>query len=163
MKKTILLIGIILCIAVIGSVLAIGVYDATDIEGSVTTDTYLYLGLNATEGTGVTLEVGKQTIVPISLSVDSNAVDNWGSATLTITPKANNDKSIKKVTIGLYSDDKGMNAIENANTDANGVITLTGITKNRIVYVRLFLAADATQDDVNGTGGTLTCSFKVAA
>lgn len=33
MKKLIILISIILCLAVIGSVLAIAVYDATPIEG----------------------------------------------------------------------------------------------------------------------------------
>lgn len=159
MKKTILLIGIILCIAVIGSVLAVAVYDADDITGSVSTDTYLYLTMNSTEGQSVTLQTGVPTILPIVLGVDSND-SSWGSGKLTITPAAAADKSIAKVTIGIYSDETASTAItENATTDGNGVITLTGITEGQTVYVKLLLAADATQTEVTNTQGTLTCSF----
>ncbi len=158
MKKTILLIGIILCIAVIGSVLAVAVYDANDIEGSISTDTYLYLGLNSSAGTGVILSAGVPKIVPIVLSVDTNA-ENWGSGTLTITPAAQSEKNIEKVTIGIYSDAAGNTALTDNVSIDKGVITVTGISEGTTVYVKLLLAEDATQDEVKATGGTLTCSF----
>lgn len=164
MKKTILLIGIILCIAVIGSVLAVAVYDANDITGSVSIDTYLYLTMNSTKGQSVTLQAGVPTILPIVLGVDSND-SSWGSGKLTITPAALTDKSIDKVTIGVYSDATGSTAItDDITKDDNGVITLSNITEGKTVYVVLTLAADATQDEVGNTQGTLTCSFvRVAA
>lgn len=159
MKKTILLIGIILCVAVIGSVLAIAVYDANDISGSVSTDTYLYLTMNSEKGKSVTLKTGVPTILPIVLGVDSNDT-NWGSGKLTITPVAIADKSIAKVSIGIYSDATASTAItKNVTTNDSGVITLTGITAGKTVYVKLLLAADATQTEVSNTQGTLSCSF----
>lgn len=162
MKKLIVLICMVLCVAVIGSVLAIAVYDAPDVNGSIGTDTYLYLTMNSTRGTGVTLTQGVPQVLPIVLGVDTNE-SAWGSATLTIVAAANADKSIAKVSIGLYSDREGTTAITENVTTADGTITMTGITAGQTVYVKLLLAADATAAEVNATSGTLTCTFAQAA
>lgn len=158
MKKVILLIGVILCVAVIGSVLAVAVYDANDIEGSISTDTYLYLSLDSSASSGVTLEKGVQKIVPIVMSIDQNDA-NWGTATLTITPSAVSGKSIEKVTIGIYSDETCKTVLAGANVDDNGVITYAGVTTGKTVYVSLLLAEDASEEEVTNTSGNLTCSF----
>lgn len=134
-------------------------------SGGVTTDTYLYLSLSSPEATkSVSLQKGVPAIIPISVGVDTNA-NSWGSCTLTITPTASSDKSIDKVSIGIYSDASCSTAItgDNVNISESNVITLTGITASETVYVKLLLDDNATLEEVNKTDGKLTCSFvKVA-
>lgn len=161
MKKLIILISIILCLAVIGSVLAIDVYDATPIEGGVNTDTYLYLSLNSERGTGITLNKNNATLIPIVLGVDTNETDWSGSATLTITPQAvGNEKTIEHVTIGYYSD-SGCTKTVGSVSDA-GVFTYSGITSGTTVYVKIEYVENVTAAQVNATQGKLVCTFNVA-
>lgn len=166
MKKLIVLICMVLCIAVIGSVLAIAVYDAPAInDGSIATDTYLYLTMNSSRGKAITLTKGVAQVLPIVLGVESNQTDDWGTATLTIDARANGEgKNIDNVTITLCSDREGNTPIEGANVNVSGkTITMTGITAGQTVYVKLLLSADATEQQVNATNGILTCTFAKAA
>ena len=163
MKKLIVLICMVLCVAVIGSVLAIAVYDAPEKNGSIGTDTYLYLTMNSSRGTAITLTKGVAQVLPIVLGVESNQTD-WGTATLTIDARANGElKNIENVTITLCSDREGNTPITtNVNTSGKK-ITMTGITAGQTVYVKLLLDADATEEEVNATNGILTCTFAKAA
>ena len=163
MKKLIVLICMVLRVAVIGSVLAIAVYDAPPIDdGSIGTDTYLYLTMNSSRGTAITLTKGVAQVLPIVLGVESNQTD-WGTATLTIDAKANGvDKNIENVTITLCSDREGNTPIEGVAVSGK-TITMTGITAGQTVYVKLLLSADATEQQVNATNGILTCTFAKAA
>ena len=163
MKKLIVLICMVLRVAVIGSVLAIAVYDAPPIDdGSIGTDTYLYLTMNSSRGTAITLTKGVAQVLPIVLGVESNQTD-WGTATLTIDARANGDgKNIDNVTITLCSDQEGNTPIEGVAVSGK-TITMTGITAGQTVYVKLLLSADATEQQVNATNGILTCTFAKAA
>lgn len=168
MKKLIVLICMVLCIAVIGSVLAIAVYDAPAInDGSIATDTYLYLTMNSSRGKAITLTKGVAQVLPIVLGVESNQTDaegtaNWGTATLTIAATASEGKSIENVTITLCSDREGNTPIEGVAVSGK-TITMTGITAGQTVYVKLLLSAEATEAQVNATNGILTCTFAKAA
>ena len=169
MKKLIVLICMVLCVAVIGSVLVIAVYDAPPIDdGSIGTDTYLYLTMNSSRGKAITLTKGVAQVLPIVLGVESNQTDaegtpNWGTATLTIDARANGDgKNIDNVTITLCSDQEGNTPIEGVAVSGK-TITMTGITAGQTVYVKLLLSADATEQQVNATNGILTCTFAKAA
>lgn len=160
MKKLIILISIILCLAVIGSVLAIAVYDATPIGGGVNTDTYLYLSLNSERGTGVTLNKNNATLIPIVLGIDTNEESWTGSATLTIKPEAVEEgKTIEHVTIGYYSDLDCTKAVGSVS-DA-GVFTYS-VSKGTTVYVKIEYEANVTAAQVNATNGKLVCTFNVA-
>ncbi len=160
MKKLIILISIILCLAVIGSVLAIAVYDAAPIEGGVNTDTYLYLSLNSTRGTGITLNKNNATLIPIVLGIDTNETEWSGSATLTITPQAVGDnKNIDNVTIGYYADSGCTKAVGSVS---DGVFTYTKIKEGTTVYVKIEYKENVTADQVNATNGKLVCTFNVA-
>lgn len=169
MKKLIVLICMVLCVAVIGSVLAIAVYDAPEQNGSIGTDTYLYLTMNSSRGTAITLTKGVAQVLPIVLGVESNQTNaegtpDWGTATLTIDAKASEGKSIENVTITLCSDQEGNTEIKGSNVAVSGkTITMTGITAGQTVYVKLLLSAEATEEQVNATNGTLTCTFAKAA
>lgn len=159
MKKLILMISIILCIAVIGSVLAIAVYDAADIEGGVNTDTYLYLSLNSTRGTGVTLNKNTATLIPIVLGVDTNDSDWSGSATLTITPQAvGENKNIENVDISYYSDSECTTTVGSVS---DGVFTYS-VTAGTTIYVRIAYKENVTAAQINATNGKLVCTFNVA-
>ena len=162
MKKLIVLICMVLCVAVIGSVLAIAVYDAPEKNGSIGTDTYLYLTMNSSRGKAITLTKGVAQVLPIVLGVESNQTD-WGTATLTIDARANGDgKNIENVTITLCSDREGNTPIEGVAVSGK-TITMTGITAGQTVYVKLLLSADATEQQVNATNCILTCTFAKAA
>lgn len=169
MKKLIVLICMVLCVAVIGSVLAIAVYDAPEKNGSIGTDTYLYLTMNSSRGTAITLTKGVAQVLPIVLGVESNqtgaeGTPDWGTATLTIDARANGEgKNIENVTITLCSDREGNTPIESNVNISGKTITMTGITAGQTVYVKLLLSADATEEEVNATNGILTCTFAKAA
>lgn len=159
MKKLIILISIILCLAVIGSVLAIAVYDATPIEGGVNTDTYLYLSLNSERGTGVTLNKNNATLIPIVLGIDTNKESWTGSATLTIKPEAVGEgKTIEHVTIGYYSD---LDCTKAVGSVSEGVFTYS-VSEGTTVYVKIEYVENVTAAQVNATNGKLVCSFNVA-
>ncbi len=165
MKKLILIIGIVLCIAVIGSVFAIAVYDAQPSTGTIGADTYVYLTLeNPTGTTGCQLERGIPVIIPIVLGIEKND-DAWGTATLTVTPTAVGEgKNIDNVEITMWSNSTCTTAVEGLATDeSTGAMTLTGITAGKTVYVRLVLDAAATQDQVTNTNGNLNVKLERVA
>lgn len=162
MKKLVLIIGIVLCIAIIGSVFAIAVYDARDIEGTVGTDTYLYLTLDTTASTGVQLEKGVPTIIPIVLGIDTNETGSWGSATMTVKATEQEGKKIDKVEITLWANSSCTQAIDGLSAGTNEW-TLTGITTGRTIYVKLVLSDDATEADIKEAGGNLNVKLVKAA
>lgn len=163
MKKLVLIIGIILCIAVIGSVFAVAVYDAQDATGSLGADTYVYLTLeNPTGTTGCQLEKGIPVIIPIVVGIEQNDAD-WGTATLTVTPSAQAEKSIENVEITMWSNEACTTSVEGLATADNGVMTLTGITEGTTVYVRLVLDNDATQEQVKAAAGVLNIKLEHVA
>lgn len=147
MKKLVLIIGIILCIAVIGSVFAVAVYDAQDATGSIGADEYVYLTLNSSGTTGCNLVKGVPTIIPIVMGIESTA-ESWGTAKLTVSATANEGKSIDNVEITLWEDLTCTQAIEG--------LTVEGITESGTVYVKLQLVGeDLSEEDVNNAGGVL--------
>lgn len=167
MKKLILMISIILCIAVIGSVLAIAVYGAGDITGTVTADDYIYLSLGAeNDNKQFTLIKGQDCVIPIVLSVDRPSdSSNKGKLTITAAPKAVTDNvtyTLDYVDIALYDGKDKATAEKKADLTSNQLV-LDNVSESKTVYVIISFKADVTEKQVEVTAGSLSCDFKVSA
>ncbi len=167
MKKLILMIGIILCIAVIGSVLAIAVYDAGDITGTVTADDYIYLSLGAENDIKqFTLIKGQDCVIPIVLSVDRPLdSSNEGKLTITAAAKAATDDityTLENITIALYDGKDKATATKLAGLESNQLV-LDNVSESKTVYVIISFKDNVTEKEIEVTAGSLSCDFKVSA
>lgn len=162
MKKLIVLICMVLCVAVIGSVLAIAVYDATAVTDTIGTDGHIYLSINTEDNVeNFTLEKGIPTVVAITFGVGKNSSE-WGSTVagkLTINVEKNGDKVLDNIEYGFYSDSNATQPMTDETTEKNTFVKSNITAETTTVYVRLFLKADATQTEVTAAGGKLVCSF----
>lgn len=162
MKKLVLIIGIVLCIAVIGSVFALAIYDASPAEGTIGADTSVYLTLKNNETTtGFTLEKGVPTVIGLTISIEQND-SSWGTATLTVVAKAQDGMDISKVTITMWANQACTTPLDTNNT-VDGTWTKTGITASQLAYIKIEIAEDATQQDIGKIGGQLTLTLKRVA
>lgn len=159
MKKIMLIVGMILCVAVIGSVFAVAVMNAQS-AATFSADGYIYLGFDGTSSNGIVLSSGVVTPFTVVLTVDSN-VANTGTLTITFADGA--DKNLDDVSFGVYSDSNCMTALTTNVTTEDKVITITGISgESTTIYVGVMLKANADADEINDCGGTMTLHFAPA-
>lgn len=165
MKKIMLIVGMILCVAVIGSVFAVAVYDAQQATATVTADTYIELGWDGTADTNLVLEPGITQIYTVNLTVDKSASVTDTSTFRVVCANTSETVTLGQVSVVVCEDNLGVDAVDgdsdNVTVSGNNT-TITGITQNTTYYIAVTLAANATEEQVTNCGGTMTLSFNVA-
>ncbi len=178
MKKILLIVAIVVCVAVAGTALALTTYnDATPLGGTLTADTYLSLSLDDCSTTALALEVGEYSdAYTIDYDIAKSA-SVTPSATLTIAlADAGAGHDLDDVTIALFTNSNfstplklGTNATTGAIDQENGTaatltgagtITITGLNASGVIYARFYVDGNADADDV---GGTMTLNLVSAA
>ena len=164
MKKILLIVGMILCVAVIGSVFAVAVFSANDATATITAEPYITLGWDGTAEASFVLEPGVKQIYTVNLTVDKST--NGGTATFSVVCEddTTNSKDLENVTITVCSDALGTTAVTGANVTTNDNDTsISGLSANATYYIAIVLDAGADADDIADCGGTMTLSFRADA
>ena len=167
MKKTLMIIAIVLCVAVAGAALAVTKNNATTVTGTLQADSYFGLDFgNNTVSADISLAYGAPQNFVIECDVTkSRSVDS--TATLTITLADGVNTNLDEVNVKVYSDSARQNLVANGSLTGAGTITITGITipnenNDRIVsdtviyYATASLVTDVDADDIDEVGGTMT-------
>lgn len=168
MKKLILVIAMVLCIAVISGVFALAVFNADPIVGTITTDDYLFLEMNSEFSANLELLKGTPTVKAINIRVRSIEKTD---AYLKISTVSKENKNLSNVSFELYSSSDCANILKDESGSdcklvGDGTITYvipqntdTSIT----VYLKILLDDNITESEFDMTGGKLTLSLSEKA
>lgn len=167
MKKILLILAIVVCVAVAGSALAVAYNSASPITGTVAADSAFILSLDQCVQTPVTLEPGTPEVYTIQCDVSKSAsVLATQTATLTITlSDAGGDdpaQDLDDVTVALFSDINCTQAIAGKTQTGAGTISVTGINATTTIYARISCPNNLSEADINAVGGNMTITFTVA-
>lgn len=170
MKKILLIVAVVLCLAVAGTALAVKYNDAQSKSGTVVADTCLELSLGDTaDNVNFALEKGIPQIYTIICNVArSSAAAGDGELVITVTESAAN--SLGDVDITLCSDANGQNALTGANVsttgtkdDAERTFTVTGLAPGTYTYyLSIGVPLNISDDNLAAVSGTIDVSLDVA-
>jgi hypothetical protein len=163
MKKILLIVAVVLCVAVAGAAIAVTYNDATTINGTLTADSYLELSLDNCSTTAINLVEGEPTkyTIQCDLTKSENGLGD-GTCTLTITLANGVSTDLDDVTIAIYTDPNCTIAVEGATRKGEGAVTVTGITTSKTYYAKLTLDNGLDESETANVGGTMTLSFAKA-
>ena len=160
MKKTLLIIAVVLCIAVAGAAIAVTWNDPDPVTGTLTADSYLELSLDQCSTTAISLTEGSYSYYTIQCDVTKSISAGTNNCTLTVTLEDTSESvTLDSVTVSVYSDSNYQTLVANGTTTGEGSITVTGITETSTYYVKLSLADGLTEAQTEAVGGTMTLSF----
>lgn len=154
----------ILCIAAIGSVLAIAVFGAEDVQGTIKTDAYLFLEMNSDITTSLELVKGTPIVKAVNLKLRASDETKGYFKVIALDKE---DKTLSKVKFSLYSSEdcttllKDVNGNDCTMTGSGTLVYLIPETKETVVtvYLSILLDDDITENEFNNAGGKLTLRF----
>lgn len=172
MKKILLIVAVVLCLAIAGTALAATYRSAENVSGTLTADKYIALSLEECSTANLTLLAGDQVTYELEYAVERSATAP--TATLTIELEDTSESvTLDEVQVALFKnaecsvpvklngtaldDDAGTAVVQ----DGEGTITITGLQAGDTYYVRFYIAdAEATLENI---GGTMTLNLVKAA
>lgn len=158
MKKILLIVAVVLCVAIAGTALAVSYNSATPITGSLAADQYLKLGLDSCSETAITVNPGTPVVYTIQCDVTkSTSVTDTG--TLTITLANVGEQDLDDVTVALFTDAACTSAVAGKTQTGAGSISVTGIDTTTTYYAKISVPSALTEADCTACGGTMTLSF----
>ena len=170
MKKLILLVvGMVLCLALVGGALAVNYYSSPDKEGSLTADSCIKLSLDkSTAVSALVLDTGDPKYYEVVAEVSKSAsVGADVTGTLNLNLSNLNEKSAAKVKVEVFSDMARTDKLQ--EQIGAGTITVTDIAETTHYYLTISLLGP--EDDGSGSydaaglaaiGGKLNINFVVA-
>ena len=160
MKKTLLIIAIVLCVAVAGTALALTVNNASNVTGTLTADSYLALSLDgSSSAASISVADGDPGYYTIVCNVTKSAsVTDNGTLTITL---ANTSESVTlgAVTVTLYEDELHNTPVTSGSRKGAGTITVSNISTTTTYYAVVTLDSGLNENQTNAVGGTMTLSF----
>ena len=168
MKKILLILAVVVCVAVAGTALAVTTYNSAQQKtGTLTADTYLKLSLEDCSETGLTLVKGEYVTYTIDYDVTKST--NAPNARLNITLAATTGLNLTGMTVDLFTDsqcttplkiDATSHAIDAEGTAVTqsgaGTIYISGLSTSGLIYARFHLSEEA---NVSSIGGTMTLNL----
>ena len=171
MKKLIfLVVGMVLCLALVGGALAVNYYSAPDKEGTLTADSCIKLSLDKSTNIGaLTLDTNDPKYYEVVAEVNktaSVAAEQGGTLTISLS-NLSASQLATKVKVAVYSDLARTVLIKDQT--GTGTITIQNVTTTTSYYLTISLLGP--EEDGTGSydaealaaiGGTLNVSFVVA-
>lgn len=162
MKKMLLIVAVVLCVAIAGTALAVSYNSASNVTGTLTADTYLLLGLESCSEAAITVNPGTPQVYTIQCDVTK--VGTFAdTATLTITlTDAGSGQDLDDVTVALFTDAECTSAVAGKTSTGAGTISVTGITATTTYYAKISVPSSLGEDECDAVGGTMTLAFAKA-
>ena len=161
MKKILLIVAVVLCVAVAGTAFAITRNQADPVNGTLAADTMFVLSLDSCSTANIALTAGTPTEYTIQCDITKSNSANY-NGTLTVTLADSAPKDLDDVTITLYSDAQHEHEVANATCTGAGSFTVTGISASTPYYALITLANNLSESDTQNVGGTMTLAFAKA-
>ena len=171
MKKLIfLVVGMVLCLALVGGALAVNYYSAPNKNGTLTADSCIKLSLDKSTNIGaLTLDTNDPKYYEVVAEVNktaSVAAEQGGTLTISLS-NLSASQLATKVKVAVYSDLARTVLIKDQT--GTGTITIQNVTTTTSYYLTISLLGP--EEDGTGSydaealaaiGGTLNVSFVVA-
>ena len=168
MKKILLIVAVVVCVAVAGTALALTQFNsATPVSGTLSADTYLALNWGECTTGDLVLEAGGYENYTIAYTVTKST--NAPAGTLTLTLADTSPKTLEGVSVALFTNstctaplklNSTTHVIDAEGTAATltgaGSIVINGLTADGTIYARVSLVSNATVEEI---GGTMTLSL----
>ena len=159
MKKILLIIAVVLCVAVAGTALAVTFNSASNVTGTLTADSYVNLSLEGSTTADVTIDPGTASSFTIVCTIDrsTSAASEKGNLVITLTDSEDVGISLDAVTVALYNDAAFTDPVDGASRTGAGTITVSNIdSASKTFYARIIAPAGT---DVATVGGTMSLAF----
>ena len=169
MKKILLILAIVVCVAVAGSALAVAYNSASNLEGTLTADSYLALSLDSCSTAALHLKAGDYVTYDLNYAITKSEHAPAAELSIALAADTANEKNLTGVQVALFKDSActtplKLNAtskvIDDEGTAATlngaGTIEIKGLEEGDHIYARFFLPEDAT---VASIGGTMTLNL----
>ena len=161
MKKILLIIAVVLCVAVAGTALAVSYNSSDPVTGSLAADSYLKLSLDSCSTEAVVINPGTPQKYTIQCDV-TKSTSVTDTCTLTITLADVGEQDLDDVTVTVYSDSACTIPVAGASRTGAGSISVTGITATATYYALISVPSSLGADDCEDCGGTMTLAFAKA-
>ena len=166
MKKILLIVAVVLCLAVAGTALAVSYNSADPITGTMSADSFLKLSLDSCSTEAITINPGTPVVYTVQCDVvnvqDNEATPKTGTLTITLVD-AGSGQDLDDVTVALYTDASCKEAVEGKTQTGAGTITVTDISTTTTYYAKISVPSTLNEDDCEDCGGTMTLAFAKAA
>lgn len=164
MKKLIIVIAMLLCVATIGAVFALAIFDSTPVTGTITSDDYLFLEMNSDLSNSLELTKGMNVVKTIDIHIRSV---NKTNAYLKIYTLSKENKNLSNVKFSLYSSKDCDTLLKDLNGNdctiqGNGTIIYLipdNIDTTLTLYLKIQLNSNITESEYEQTGGLLRLSL----
>ncbi len=172
MKKILLILAIVVCVAVAGSALAVAYYDAQSVSGTITTDSYMVLSFDGSStATALSLDAATPSYYTIVCKMDKSAgATGTGTLTIALKPDTENNKTLANVSVALFTDSAYTTPLQVNSADAvlngaaaNASISVANIPATTTYYAKITLASGLTQEQLGAIAGELQLDFVRAA
>lgn len=166
MKKILLIVAVVLCIAVAGTALAVTYRSANNETGALTADKYIYLDMGGTAGASLTLLAGDQVTYHVACDIDRSATAPTATLTVTFTDTSES-VNLDDVQISFFKDEGCTTplkltgtAIDDADgtavsftglTEGSKIVTISGLEDDADFYIRFYIDnPSVTLDEIGG-------------
>jgi len=166
MKKILLIIAVVLCLAVAGTALAVTYNSSDPVTGDLKANSYLKLSLDSCSTADITINPGTPVVYTIQCDVTSIQENEVSpkTGTLTITlADAGAGQDLDDVTVALFTDAACTAAVAGKTQTGAGAITVTDISATTTYYAKISVPSALDEAGCEACGGTMTLSFAKAA
>ena len=168
MKHILLILAVVVCVAVAGTALAVAYYNASNVSGTITTDSYMVLSFDGSStANALTLDAATPNYYTIVCKIDKSAsATGTGTLTLALNPDTTNSKTLANVSVALFTDSACTTPLQvNAENvvlsgaAASASVSVANIPSTTTYYAKITLASGLSQEQLAAIGGELQLDF----
>lgn len=159
--KTICLVGMILCVLLVGVAFGLEYYNAANKGGTLTADSYLQFSFGGSDtAENVTVSSTTPTKYKLVLSAEGStgATDKSGKLTITLA-NTSETATLAKVTVTLYSDEMLTTPVEGKTQTGAGTITVDFDGTTKTYWLGITVPTNITATELENVGGMITAKL----
>lgn len=159
--KTLCLVGMVLCVLLVGVAFGLEYYNAASKGGTLTADSYLQFKFDGSDtAEQVTVSSTTPQKYKLVLSAEGSALVNDKSGQLLITlANVDTTTTLAKVTVTLYSDEMLTTPVNNATQTGAGSITVAFNGTTTTYWLGITVPSSITSTELDNVGGTITAKL----
>ena len=165
--KTICLVGMILCVLLVGVAFGLEYYNAANKGGTLTADSYLqfkFEGSDTAERVTVSSTTPTKYKLVLSAEGSASATDKSGQLSITLA-NTSETTTLQNVTVTLYTDEMLTTPVTGKAQTGAGTITVDSIDLSETTttyWLGITVPSSITVDELNNVGGTITARLHKA-
>ena len=159
--KTLCLVGMVLCVLLVGVAFGLEYYNAASKGGTLTADSYLQFkfdGSDTAEQVTVSSTTPQKYKLVLSAEGSTSVTDKSGQLLITLT-NSSETITLEKVTVTLYSDEMLTTPVAGKIQTGAGSITIDFDGSQKTYWLGITVPPSITANELENVGGTITAKL----